>query len=74
MAAAGDPRRAGVHETTSNQFLGVSLCLFQHSTPTHNTSTVSCPWWDSASTSHSPTQTSAGIYIFMVFSLVFYLI
>lgn len=37
MAAAGDPRGAGVRETTSYQFLGVCLCLFQLSTPMHNT-------------------------------------
>lgn len=33
MADAGNPRWAGVHETTSDLFLGVCLCLFQLSTP-----------------------------------------
>lgn len=60
-----------LHQISSWEFV---CAFFSPAHPWHDILPVSWPWWDSASTSHFPTQTSASIYVFMVFSLVFNLI
>lgn len=75
------PEGLGFMKKEASQFLGDVVVLFPaqhtHLQQLHISGpgpTVSCPGWDSSSTSLCPQQASLGIYVFMVFSLVFYLI